>query len=235
MERIYRKIFKFDTFTAKNIGLILLYLISAVIGVIAYGKGLINVDMGAAGELSFEVKKMYEIILVGFSVIYALLISFTPFLITWWIYVEYNNIYSSVPKLINNVPKSNKSKFKKIIYISLAMALVYCIITFLVSYFVNNGRTAVEIIEGLIFKIGGFISPILTVVIVDMWSRESHIDKSAKSTWNIIALIASFISISIVGALFINPAPIVVWVFLLGGIIVKIVYLFRNIESIKID
>lgn len=235
MERIYRKIFKFDIFTAKNVSWMLLYLISAVIAIIAYDKALITVDIGATGELAFVMENMDEFILVAFSIIYALLITVTPFLITWWIYVEYNNIFSSVPKLINNLPKSNRSKLKKVINITLAMAVIYCIITFSVYYYIDNGIDGYEIIEMLLLKMGGFISPVLTVFIVDMWSRESHIDKGAKSTWNIISLIASFISISLVGVLFIDPAPLVLWIFLFGGIIVKIVYLFRNIESIKID
>ena len=235
MERIYRKIFKFDIFITKNVSWMLLYLISAVIAVIAYEKGLISVDIGTNGEFSFVTQKMDEFILVGFSIIHVLLITFIPFLITWWIYVEYNNIFSSVSKLINNVPKSNKNKLKKVIYISLAMAIIYCIITFSVYYYIDNGRAVSEFIEMVLLKMGGFISPVLTVLIVDMWSRESHIDKGAKSTWNTIALIVSFISISLVGALFIEQAPLALWTFLFGGIVIKLVYLFRNIESIKID
>ncbi|MBM6862028.1 hypothetical protein H9X78_16530, partial [Clostridium saudiense] len=75
---------------------------------------------------------------------------------------------------------------------------------------------------------------VLNVIIVDMWSRESHITKGARSFWNIVAMIMTMIFLQFIGGLiFINE--MIFFMIVAVIILLQIIYIFRGVKNIKVD
>lgn len=233
MKKWYRELFHFEKFIGKNISLILLYVISALIGLIAYNNGVI--EGGPGNEISFVGKNIIDIILITFAFINSMLIQLIPLIVTAWAVIEYNKIFSNTEGRRSIIPISNINKLKKISFIVFIVILIYFITTFLVSYLIGSKNSVSGIIGELCFRIGIILSTGLSVIVVDMWSRESHIDYGARKIWNGITIVASFSILNILFAIFATSKIIIFWLFLIIEMVVKLIYIFRNIENIKID
>lgn len=233
MKKWYGKLFHFEKFIGKNISLILLYVISALIGLVAYNNGVI--EAGPGNEISFIGENLVDIILIAFAFINSCLVQLTPLIVIVWAVIEYNKIFSNNEVRRSIIPKSNTNKLRNISFIVFIAILIYFITTFLISYLIGSKNSINGIIGELCFRIGIILSVGLSVIVVDMWSRGNHIDYGARKTWNGITVVVSFTILNILFAIFASSNITIFWMLLTVVISVKLIYIFRNIENIKID
>lgn len=232
MKRLFIKKMYLDDYLSGTWISIGIYALLAILTFIAYKIGVIETNTYI--ELSFESNRVWEMILIFPTFIYTLLIQLIPVGLSVWSYAEYNREFSNFPKVSNIIPVSNNDKMKKIIFNTLSMFALYFIITSILDIVTSNGSINLRLIWDLAYKIIMSFSIVLNVIIVDMWSRESHITKGARSFWNIVAMIMTMIFLQFIGGLiFINE--MIFFMIVAVIILLQIIYIFRGVKNIKVD
>lgn len=232
MKRLFIKKMYLDDYLSGTWISIGIYALLAILTFIAYKIGVIETNTYI--ELSFESNRVWEMILIFPAFIYTLLIQLIPVGLSVWSYAEYNREFSNFPKVSNIIPVSNNDKMKKIIFNTLSMFALYFIITSILDIVTSNGSINLRLIWDLAYKIIMSFSIVLNVIIVDMWSRESHITKGARSFWNIVAMIMTMIFLQFIGGLiFINE--MIFFMIVAVIILLQIIYIFRGVKNIKVD
>lgn len=232
MEKWYKRKLSLDDFLCGIWMLLGLYALLAILTFTAYKIGVIEINTYM--DLSFESERLWEILLIFLGFIYTLLVQLIPVGLSIWLYGEYNREFSSFPKVSNIIPVSNKSKMEKLIINTLAMFLLYFLITVSFEILVFNGSANLKLIWDLVYKIVMCLYILLNVIIVDMWSRESHITKGSRSFWNIATMIMTLIFLQFIWIV-ILPNETMDFIVVAAIILLQIIYIFRNVENIKVD
>lgn len=232
MERLSIKKFYLDDYLCGTWMVIGIYGLLAVMTFTAYKIGVIEVNTYM--DLSFESSRVWEMLFIFPAFIYTLFIQLIPVGFSIWFYVEYNREFSNFPKISNIIPVSNKDKMKKIILNMFFMFVLYLITTLSLDIVTSNGLINLKLIWDLAYKIIMSSSIVLNVIIVDMWSRESHATKGERSFWNIVAMTMTMIFLQFIGGvLFINE--IIFFIVVSVIILLQTIYIFRNAENIKVN
>lgn len=233
MERLSMKKVYLDDFLCGTWTTIGIYGLLAILTFIAYKIGIIEINTYM--DLSFETKNsVFEVLLIFPAFIYTMLVQFIPVAFSIWMYAEYNREFSNLPKVSNIIPVSSKNKMKKLIINTFVMFILFFIITVSLDIITFNGSIHLKLIWDLVYKIVMCGCIVLNVIIVDMWSRESHITKGSRNFWNIVTMIMTLFFLQFIwGILLSDEIMGVIAVSVI--ILIQIIYIFRNVENIKVD
>lgn len=232
MDRLSIKKFYLDDYLCGTWMSVGIYGLLAILTFIAYKIGVIEINTYM--DVSFKSNRILEMLVIFPSFIYTLLVQFIPVGLSMWSYAEYNREFSNFPKVSNIIPVSNNDKMKKIVLNMFFMFVLYFIITLALDRVTSNGVINLKLIWDLGYKIIMSLGIVLNVIIVDIWSRESHVTKGARNFWNIATMIMTMIFLQFIGGvLFINE--IIFFIVVSVIILLQTIYIFRNAENIKVN